>query len=326
MNSLNPIAPPAALSTAPPEIARQVAKQVLAWISVMALLVSQPVWSQEEQSENRPMVRTGMDAETIARNRPDSAIWLSQGDQGRVLALFKPEQDPPAKGALVIMADEGVSAASGLVEAIRAPLSKAGWAVMTLGLEPPPFPVQQWLNGRMTAEPKDEPADAPEEEGESSVMIDVMDEKSPDQSLADYRDSVASSITAAVDALEEREYDRIVLAGIGRAAGHVTRQARADGRPSDLVWIAPHFYSDESEGLAELLGSATNPSVLELYSTFPADKTLDRSANERAAALKRAGINGYQRQPVAMSQRPQAREAHAISNRMSAWLGSRQSE
>ncbi|MDI9244182.1 DUF3530 family protein [Marinobacter sp. CHS3-4] len=318
MNSLNPIAPP-------PTAAR-VAKQVLTCISLMALFMSQPVWSQEEQSEKRLMVRTGMDAETIAGNRPDSAVWLSRGDQGRVLALFQPEQDPPAKGALVVLADEGVSAASGLAEAIRAPLSKAGWAVMTLGLEPPPFPVQQWLNGRMTKASKGESADASDTEEESSVMIDVMDEESPDQSLADYRDRVESSITAAVDALEEREYDRIVLAGIGRAAGPVTRQARADGRPSDLVWIAPQFYSDESEGLVELLRSATNPSVLELYSTFPGDKTLDRSANERAAALKRAGIDGYQRQPVAMSRRPQAREAHAISNRISAWLGSRQSE
>lgn len=274
------------------------------------------------QTRERPLISTGVDAEAIARKRPDTAVWLN--GQGRMLALFQPEQDTPAKGALVILADEGVSSASGLADALREPLSRSGWAVMTLGLPAPPYAVQQWLRRQSNAQPDvaEKSAENDEDDGEPAVMINVMDSKSPNEALEQYREQVVSTLTAAVDALNERDYERIVLAGVGRAAGHVTRQAREDGRASDLIWIAPHFYTDESSGLTELLASASSPSILELYSTFPGDRTLDRSARERAAALERAGIDGYRRQPVAMARQPQPREARMIASRIASWLRS----
>lgn len=317
---------------------------IVHWSALLVLLMfSVPVLPQVSQEEPqapeaaqekpataiaRPMISTGVDAEAIARKRPDTAVWLTGRNQERVLALFQPEQDSPAKGALVILADEGVSSASGLADALRGPLSQDGWAVMTLGLPAPPFAVQRWLRQQSNAQPDvaKKPTEKPPEEkaddGQSSVMINLMETETPNDALNQYRDQVVSSLTAAVDALSERDYGRIVLAGVGRAAGHVTRQAREDGRATDLIWIAPHFYADESSGLAGLLASAASPSILELYSTFPGDRTLDRSARERAAALERAGIAGYRRQPVAMARQPQPREARMLANRISSWLRS----
>lgn len=306
-----------------------------ALLSLM-LLFSATVLSQDEQeapgpdpdkpvmATERSIISTGVDAEAIARKRPDTAVWLTGNDQGRVLALFQPEQDSPAKGALLILSDEGVSAAAGLADALREPLSRAGWAVMTLGLELPPFAVQQWLRQQSNAQPdlgENQVQDAGAD-GESGVMINLMETETPNDALNQYRDQVVSSLTAAVDALSARDYQRIVLAGVGRAAGHVTRQAREDGRATDLIWIAPYFYVDESSSLTELLAAAESPSILELYSSFPADKAQDRSARERAAALERAGITGYSQQPAAMAQRPQHREATMLANRITAWLRS----
>lgn len=310
-------------------------KSQCALLSLM-LLFSAAVFSQDEQEApgpapdkpamavERAIISTGVDAEAIARKRPDTAVWLMDRNQDRVLALFQPELDSPARGALVILSDEGVSAAAGLADSLREPLSQAGWAVMTLGLEAPPFAVQRWLRQQSNAQPdvEEKPGRDARADGESGVMINLMETETPSDALKQYRDQVVSSLTAAVDALSARDYERIVLVGVGRAAGHVTRQAREDGRTSDLIWIAPHFHVDESSSLTELLASAASPSVLELYSSFPADKALDRSARERAAALERAGITGYSQQPVAMSRQPETREAKMLSNRISAWLRS----
>jgi len=302
----------------------------------LTLLFSTAALSQEEQeapesdqdkpsmAAERSIILTGVDAEAIARKRPDVAVWLTDSDQDRVLALFQPEQSSPARGALVILSDEGVSAAAGLADSLREPLSRAGWAVMTLGLRAPPFAVQRWLRQQSNTQP--EVAENPAEEGgadaDSAVMINVMDTETPSDALNKYRDQVVSSLTAAVDALSAKDYERIVLVGVGRAAGHVTRQAREDGRASDLIWIAPYFYADESSSLTDLLASAASPSILELYSRFPGDESLDRSARERAAALERAGIVGYRQQPAAMARQPQARAAKMLANRISAWLRS----
>lgn len=313
----------------PPTVARNRSGIFHPWALLLTLVFSAPALSQDESppgepepSQTRPMISTGVDAEAIARKRPDTAVWLTGPNQSRVLALFQPERESPAQGALVILADEGQSAASGLADALRDPLSEDGWAVMTLGLQAPPFAVQQWLRQQSNAGPDlgETPA-APAAEGEpASVMINLMDTETPSEALTAYRERVASSLTAAVDVLNEREYERVVLIGVGRGAGHVTRQARADGRASDLVWIAPQFYPDESATLTQLLAAAASPSILELHSSAPGDKTLDRMATERAAALARAGINGYRRQPVAMARQPQPRDAKMLANRLSAWL------
>lgn len=320
----------------PTPASRNFSELVRPALLLLTALFSAPLLSQEEPdpaqeqpdvAAERPMFSTGIDPEAIARNRPDAAVWLTDEDQNRELALFQPEQESPARGALLILSDEGVSAASGMANALREPLSKAGWAVMTLGLPAPPFAVQQWLrqqnnSPRESSDQADEPEASEESNGDSSAMINVMEDESPDDALGQYRERIMSALNAGVDELGEREYQRIVLVGIGRAAGHVTRQVREDGRAANLVWIAPDFYADESSGLTELLAAASSPSILELYSTLPGEKTADRSADERASALERAGISGYRRQPVAMSRQPKPREARMLASRISAWLRS----
>lgn len=315
-----------------PRFAYPFAVLLLAALSIPALSQDDPEQPPEEADPAvvRPMVSTGVEAEAIARKRPDTAVWLTDENGNRVLALFQPEQDSPAKGALLILADEGMSPASGIADALRGPLSDAGWGVMIMALPAPPFAVQQWLkhhnnNLQDSDEETDEQAQT-EENGTPAAMINVVENKSPDEGLNQYRDQVVMALTTGVDALGERDYERIVLAGIGRAAGHVTRQVRRDGRASDIVWIAPHFHADESDSLTELLAAASSPSILEIYSTFPGEETADRSARERAAALERAGISGYRRQPAAMARRPQPREAKMLANRISAWLQSTSSQ
>ena len=304
-------------------------------VGLVALFFSFSLFSQDATPKNepnvappatasvRPMISTGMGAEAIARNQPDAAVWLMEDNENRTLALFQPEQDSPAKGAILILANEGQSPASGIAGALRQPLSRSGWAVMTLGLPKPPFAVQHWLQGQSNQRPVPEGQDEAEAGGDkdpAAVKINVKDTESPREALTQYRDQIIAALTAAVDALQEREYERIVLAGVGRAAGHVTRQAREDGRASDLVWIAAFFHGDESEQLADLLTEAASPSILELYSTFTADEVIDRNVRERAAALERAGIAGYRRQPVAMARQPKPREARMLASRISAWL------
>lgn len=65
----------------------------------------------------RPLISTGLDSDAIARTWPDSSVWLEPPEEEPVLALFEPEAETPAKGAVVILADEGQSPASGLAAA-----------------------------------------------------------------------------------------------------------------------------------------------------------------------------------------------------------------
>ncbi|MDF0749371.1 alpha/beta hydrolase family protein [Marinobacter sp. 71-i] len=281
----------------------------------------------------RAMISTGLDSGSIARNWPEAAVWLEPPEEDRVLALFEPEASTPAKGALLVLANEGQSPASGLARALRQPMARDGWAVMTLGLEAPPYAIQQArrLQARAIPEEAELPGSQAEETGNEpadeseSVMIDVMDSVDVEELANQYRTRVQKSLAVAVSNLVDRGYGRIAVAGIGRAAGHVTRMAAATGSGdvSALIWIAPEFDQGDSRALAEWLAGAGTLKVLELHSSRrPPESggTGTRSPRQREAALKRAEVAGYSRQPVAMSSQPEPREAPALANRISAWL------
>ena len=57
-------------------------------------------------------------------------------------------------------------------------------------------------------------------------------------------------------------------------------------------------------------------SVLDLYPSAAAPPA-------RSVDLQRAGISGYQRQPVAVPELPEPTHGHAPANRISAWLSPR---
>lgn len=281
----------------------------------------------------RPLISTGLDSDAIARTWPDSAVWLEPPEEEPVLALFEPEAETPAKGAVVILADEGQSPASGLAAALRQPMARAGWAVMVLGLEIPPYEVQearrQWgleapeEAGAPDTDAADETGDKPGE----SVMIDVMASDDVEALANQYQARIQKTLAAAAGNLVGRGYSRVVMVGVGRAAGHVTRAATASGGQdvSALVWIAPEFSQSDSKALTESLGESGVPKVLELHSarsSLGAGGMAQKSPKQREAAFRRAGIAGYSRQPVAMTEQPQPREAQALTNRISAWLDS----
>ncbi len=271
----------------------------------------------------RAMISTGLDSEAIAAKWPDAAVWLEPPEEDRVLALFEPEADTPAKGGLVILADEGQSAASGLAGALRRPLVKEGWAVMTVGLESPPYALQQ-ARRQQSAGPPGKTGEG-SDNGES-VMIDVMDSVDVEELEDQYRTRIQKALSAAIGNMVARGYDRIAVTSIGRAAGHVARIATtADGDVSALIWIAPVFDQSDSEALTEWLSEAGQIRILELHSARLPEVMEGaglRSPREREAAFRRADITAYTRQPVAMEERPEPRDAPALANRLSAWLAS----
>ena len=313
-------------------------------ILVSAIVVGVPAVQAQDNGEpqgeeagepavdrKRAMISTGLDSEAIAENRPDAAIWLEPPEEDRVRALFEPEADTPARGALMILADEGQSAESGLAGALREPMARAGWAVMTLGLEPPPYAVQQARRQELPARPvaplASSGGDAGEGENDNdtdSVMIDVMDSVDVDELTDQYRDRISKALSAAVANLQERDYDRVAIAGVGRAAGHVARMATAGGDVSEMIWIAPVFARADSGNLAEWLSEAGGKRVLELHSSRLAEQQSAgfRSPRQREVEFRRADITTYTRQPVAMAERPGPRDARALANRLSAWLAS----
>lgn len=279
----------------------------------------------------RAMISTGLDSDAIAAKWPDAAVWLELPEEDRVLALFEPESDTPAKGALVILADEGQSSASGLAGALRQPLAQAGWAVMTLGLEPPPYALQQAHRQQAASAADVSQESAANGNGEDadnvgSVMIDVMDSVDVEELEDQYRTRIQKALAMAVGNLVDRGYERVAVAGVGMAAGHVARMASTGGGDaSAMIWIAPVFERSDSAALTEWLSGAGQISVLELHSSR-ASKIVEgaglRSPKQREAAFRREGIATYARQPVAMPERPEPRDAPALANRLSAWLAS----
>nr|WP_284048002.1 DUF3530 family protein [Marinobacter sp. ATCH36] len=270
------------------------------------------------------MISSGLDSDAIATKWPDAAVWLEPPEEERILALFAPESDTPAKGALVILADEGQSAASGLAGALRQPMARAGWAVMTLGLEPPPYALEQ-AQRQQAAYSSEESL---EDDEPGSVMIDVMDSVDVEELEDQYLTRVQKALAVAVGNLVDRGYEQVAVAGVGKAAGHVARMASAErGDVSAIIWIAPVFGRSDSAALTDWLSRAGQTRVLEIHSSR-APATMEgaglRSPKQREAGFRREGIALYARQPVAMAEPPEPRDAPAVANRLSAWLASTQ--
>lgn len=290
--------------------------------------------AEAEAEARRAMISTGLDSNAIAAKWPDAAVWLEPPDEDRVLALFESEVDTPAKGALVILADEGQSAATGLAGALREPMVRTGWAALTLGLEPPPYELQQAYRQRGVSAPEvsqESAANGNDEEAGNagSVMIDVMDSVDVEELEDQYRTRIQKVLSVAVKHLADRGYERVAVAGVGRAAGHVARMAGAAERAevSEQIWIAPVFYPGESAAVTEWVSGAGQIRVLELHSSRVPESTGwagFTTPKQREAAFRREGYTSYTRQPVAMAARPLPRNAPALANRLSAWLAAGQ--
>ncbi|WP_186008460.1 DUF3530 family protein [Marinobacter lipolyticus] len=246
-------------------------------------------------------------------------VRLNLDGDGTAQGWFEPELRVPATGALLILADEGQSARANLLTALGASLTSAGWAVMTLGLDAPPYEVQQAR--RYSVDPDSGAgaggmADAASE----AVMIDVMDDGNLEDLESGYYARIQSLLGAAQTDLQQRGYDRVVLAAVGQGAVHMARFAGGSGFNGEMVWIAPRFYSGDESALSEALAGMNDLSVLHLYSSRQDPELLSMAPDRRMVRLKKAGVGRYQTQAVAMGASPEVRDARALANRMQAWL------
>ena len=268
----------------------------------------------------RALVATEQADQALSQLRPEAAVWLDLESAGRALGLFYPEQEPPAKGAVVILADVGENAASGLADALGRRLTAKGWAVMALGLPAPAPPLQRYLEtpphaagaAGLGSDDKDGDTKAADP---SSVMIDVMAAPAENDPEQRYRDRVRESLAAAKAALAERGYDQPALIGLGKASNHLVALGENLQGLRALIWVAPEFYARDAGVLAEALAKGGDTAILELYASRD-----NNDSERRWAALRRVGVARLERQPVAVSRPLAVHGAGAVAGRIDAWL------
>lgn len=266
-------------------------------------------------SQSRPLIWTGTGERGLSQTFPDAAVWLELEDGERTLGLFYPETRLPARGAVVILADQGETAASGLAGAVARAMAVRGWAVLTVGLEAPSPVLERILAGRSAAPEPESGGEA----GAESVMIDVMKSEIPEDLEARYRKRISQALAAGLAELVDRGYESPALLGIGRASIHVTDSVLEGANASALIWVAPRFYPADREELPERLASL-GTALLHLNPSATDDGNPGWSTGDR---LLRAGVPGYQRQPVPWFSPPSEALGDAIASRAAAWLESR---
>src|SRR5690606_17665225 len=145
-------------------------------------------------------------------------------------------------------------------------------------------------------------------DAEDSVMIDVIEEESVADLEQAYLDRVQATLSAAVQQARAGGYERVVLAGVGRGAGHVSRFAVDSAGVDAVVWIAADF-SAGLQALAQMLNGKGPWPLLDLHHP---DGDQGAAARERQAVLSRARIAGYQRKPVVVGQPLQPAQAASV--------------
>ncbi|PPI83397.1 DUF3530 domain-containing protein [Marinobacter maroccanus] len=314
----------------------EIYRPVVSWFFILVLMLAMPSTSfgQEEgtqageaedsvapatESASRSLIWTGTGERSLNQTFPEAAVWLELEEGDRALGLLYPEARLPARGAVLVLSDEGETAASGVTGALAAGLASRGWAVLTLGLESPSTVLTEVLMRPVVEEPSAE-TDTGEQEAPESVMIDVMASESADDLEARYRSRIGETLQAGLALLVERGYETPAVLGIGRASIHVTNQVLEGADAAALVWVAPQFYPVDRPDLPERLESLSTE-LLELYPSGAADDQTKWSIGMR---LRRAGMSGFERQPVPWLTPAPGTLGDGIASRVAAWLESRQ--
>lgn len=261
----------------------------------------------------RIFIRASGDAGALAQQYPHLAVWLEPEDEPRVLALVEREATARPSGGVVILAGEGQSANDSLLEGLRSRLSEAGWAAMTLGLEQP-SPSLEVARERLA---DNAPSDDGDGDAEAdSVMIDVNDEAARDL-LEAHRKTMAARLAAAVGWFAEKQYQRVVLVGVGRGADEVRAfLPDAPAVVSQTAWVAADFGGQSPATIGDALSGETTP-ILDLY------PSRGGAIDGRRAAFRRSGVKAYRAQAVPVPARPAGHDAGVIANRLLGWLGRR---
>lgn len=258
---------------------------------------------------------TGLGEMALADRYPERAVWLSLEDDGRALGLLQPETVTPAKAALLILADEGQSAAQSVQGGLLSALAERRVAVMSLGVPAAPDSLRQRRAERPSPEEPSEAeasADAPQT---GSVMIDLAAGEDPEQAAAGHRDRILATLDAAAADLQARGYEAIAVAGIGWSAGYATDWALAQGESAGLIWIAGRFPAGQTPALAEQLTGERGWGVLDLQ-----DPGNEPTGRDRAAAMARAQVPRYQWQTVPVDDWAETISAQRLASRISAWI------
>lgn len=262
----------------------------------------------------RAFVRsTGGDG-ALAQRHPHLAVWLEPAESPRVLSLVEREATDEPSGAMVILADEGQSANDPLLEDLRARLTRAGWATMTLGLEQDSPALELARQRLLAGDSQRQDADEDEEAG-GPVMIDVNDQAAEDLMEA-HRGEMKARLASAIDWFTERDYRQVVLVGVGSGAevmrGYLPDAPQAVAR---VAWVAANFGPREPEAISDGLTDGRQLPILDLY------PSRDQASERRRAAFRRAGVSGYQAIPAPVGVRPEGRHAGVIANRLLGWAG-----
>ncbi|WP_375183176.1 DUF3530 family protein [Marinobacter sp.] len=305
----------------------------MAAIAVIILwILALPVSAQETTAESdaapgahspadRSMLWTGSGEQALSQTFPESSVWLELENEGRALALFHPEDRTPALGAVVVLADTGETAASGITRALARGLTARGWAVMSLGLEAPSPVLQQILARSPTPTGEEEAGSSEESSSTQSVMIDVMASEKAQGLEEQYRSRIGQALSAAVAELKARGYDAPAVLGIGQAAVHVANYALEASEVSALIWVAPRFYPVDRQALPQLL-EGMESRMLELYPSGGANEASDPEQTI-GLTLRRAGVATVDRQPVPWLSPPLEPLGDSVASRVSAWLQSK---
>ncbi|WP_449286093.1 DUF3530 family protein [Marinobacter sp. PE14] len=276
--------------------------------------------TEASESSSRALIWTGTGERALIQRFPESAVWLELEEGERALGLFYPEARLPARGAVLVLSDEGETAASGVTGPLAAGLASRGWAVLTLGLESPPPVLSEFLMRPVMEQPTAE-AGAGEQEPSESVMIDVMaSAESADDLEARYRSRINQMLQAGLALLVERGYETPAVLGVGRASIHATNRVLDGADASALIWVAPRFYPVDRPDLPERLESL-GTELLELYPHGAADNQSDWSIGMR---LRRAGMSGFERQPIPWISPAPESLGDGVASRVAAWLESRE--
>ncbi|MHA7924978.1 MAG: DUF3530 family protein [Marinobacter sp.] len=315
----------------------EIYRPVVSWFFILALMFAMPSasFSQEEgdpageaedsaapatEPASRPLIWTGTGERSLNQTFPEAAVWLELEEGDRALGLFYPEARLPARGAVLVLSDEGETAASGVTGALAAGLASRGWAVLTLGLESPSPVLSEVLMRPVVEEPSAETDADEQQEAPESVMIDVMASEGADDLEARYRRRISQTLQAGLAQLTERGYETPAVLGIGRASIHVTNQVLEGADAAALIWVAPQFYPVDRPDLPERLASLSTE-LLELYPSSAVD---DQTKWSMGMRLRRAGMSGFERQPIPWLTPAPGTLGDGVASRVAAWLESRQ--
>ncbi len=266
-----------------------------------------PGQAEPPSTSTRLTISSGLGQRDLARRYPQQAVWLELGEGDSELALLALERDAVASGAMLIVGDEGQSAASGLHGAMRSLLADHGWAAMVLALPSRPMAPTGDAIG----------AERPEPAADESVMIDVAVAPDAVEPLQGYRERVQALLAAATAELSGRGYQRIVLVGVGQAALPVMQAAMGGtSGPRALVWVTPRFAGADGEAWQSGLEGLEAWSILDLANTL----TGPEATGARAAVFARKGMTGYRQQRLLLSDPVSGRDAPMVVNRILAWL------